>query len=218
MINAMENRAHTLGGAGIACNQVAEIDAPVAILLIGTNDPATRDAIAQRYPGEIIPSSTLLINPRIVARSEESYFPTFGEGCLSVAGPMRGKVRRHRTVRVSYQDQAGGLHEMDYGGFAAHVIQHEYDHLRGTVFMQKIFADCSEDQRRLIAMHVELEQQRRRQLNPEDATQAATEPVLVFNRKGDAVDFSPERLSLALRGTPDETLAGLQTLLDGAYH
>ena len=46
------------GGIGLACNQCANIDAPVAILLIGTDDPVTRQLAVDRYPDMVLPRST----------------------------------------------------------------------------------------------------------------------------------------------------------------
>ena len=61
---------------------------------------------------------------------------TVYEGCLSVTG-MRGRVRRPRKVRVQALDREGNALDFVWEGFRAAVVQHEVDHLRGTLFIDR---------------------------------------------------------------------------------
>ncbi|MBV8046707.1 MAG: peptide deformylase [Paludibacterium sp.] len=201
------------GGIGIACNQCVAIAEPVAVVLLGTDDPATRAAAALRYPGETIPTATLMINPQILRYGEETYYPAHGEGCLSVAGPLRGKVKRHRRVRVRYQTLEGATLERDSDGMEAHIIQHECDHLQGIVYLQRIFADCSGAQKEEI-IRLLGEEAAYRQCEDCAVRAKAVEPLLVFERDGDAVVFDPARLLQALAAMPDDTLDGIRAALE----
>ena len=71
-----------------------------------------------------------VINPEIVHRegSQEST-----EGCLSVPGYM-GVVDRPEKIRVKFTDRDGNSQEEEFGGFAATVFCHEYDHLDGILY------------------------------------------------------------------------------------
>lgn len=59
------------------------------------------------------------------------------EGCLSFPG-IRGDVKRPAAVRMSYTDLDGASHEIEADGFLARVFQHEYDHIEGTLFNERM--------------------------------------------------------------------------------
>ena len=80
-------------------------------------------------------SPTILINPRIVPateRLEEDW-----EGCLSIPD-LRGKVPRYTDIEVQAHDRRGKPLNFTAGDFFARVIQHEYDHLIGTTFLDRM--------------------------------------------------------------------------------
>ena len=77
------------------------------------------------------------INARIVSRSEESQAEN--EGCLSIPG-IHEKVTRPSTITIEYLDENFQPHTETYSGFAARVIQHEYDHIEGILFTDQIAA------------------------------------------------------------------------------
>jgi peptide deformylase len=75
------------------------------------------------------------INPKITKSSGEI---VFGEGCLSV--PDRsGNVKRARKITLEYYDEYGKFHCDKFENFVAVVIQHEYDHLDGILFTDKLY-------------------------------------------------------------------------------
>jgi peptide deformylase len=88
-----------------------------------------------RYPYAPLMAPEVLINPRLVARSED--LEAGWEGCLSVPG-VRGRVRRHRTVTVEYCDRQGQPQRREWEGFVARIVQHEIDHLDGKVFLDRV--------------------------------------------------------------------------------
>lgn len=72
------------------------------------------------------------INPQILETSGEPW--ALEEGCLSLP-EIREDVTRPEVVRIRYFDEQFQEHDETYGGFAARVIQHEYDHLEGKLFI-----------------------------------------------------------------------------------
>jgi len=75
------------------------------------------------------------INPQIVDFSAETC--TMEEGCLSLPN-IHENVLRSSKIRIHYHDEQFVEHEEDFDGFIARVIQHEYDHLEGKVFTDRI--------------------------------------------------------------------------------
>ncbi len=73
----------------------------------------------------------VFINPVILERSGERV--PFNEGCLSIPN-IREDIIREEKVVIRYQDEQRQWHEEEYGGIAARIIQHEYDHLEGILF------------------------------------------------------------------------------------
>ncbi|MCQ2342916.1 MAG: peptide deformylase [Paludibacteraceae bacterium] len=75
------------------------------------------------------------INPEIVEESEET--SVYSEGCLSLPG-ISENVIRPKTITIRYQDAAFEWHEDTYTDFKARIVLHEYDHLEGHVFTDRI--------------------------------------------------------------------------------
>lgn len=75
------------------------------------------------------------INPEIIEESEET--STYSEGCLSLPG-ISENVVRPKTITIRYQDEDFVEHEDTYTDFKARIVLHEYDHLEGHVFTDRI--------------------------------------------------------------------------------
>ncbi|MBX3144097.1 MAG: peptide deformylase [Trueperaceae bacterium] len=103
-----------------------------------TQAPQTRDQ-KRRAWGVI--REHVMINPRITERRGQQHGR---DGCLSLPGLVVEDVPRDLAVRVEYLDVNGEPQVLTAEGYFAHVIQHEYDHLRGVLF----FDHLSEDVRR----------------------------------------------------------------------
>lgn len=78
-----------------------------------------------------------VINPRILSASKKtkSYF----EGCLSIPGTW-GEVKRHLSIKVTYQDETGKVFTENLKGVLAWIFQHEVDHLNGTLFPDRVLS------------------------------------------------------------------------------
>jgi len=75
------------------------------------------------------------VNPQILDETGEEW--AFNEGCLSIPD-VREDVYRQPVVRLSYYDENLNPHEDVFKGLAARVIQHEYDHIEGKLFTDKL--------------------------------------------------------------------------------
>jgi peptide deformylase len=77
----------------------------------------------------------IFINAKILEESGNKW--SFNEGCLSIPD-IREDIDRHETLTISYYDENWKHHEETYTGVAARVIQHEYDHIEGKLFVDKL--------------------------------------------------------------------------------
>ncbi len=75
------------------------------------------------------------INPQIVTENGDEW--KFNEGCLSIPG-IREDVSRKPIVHLRYADTDFKVHEQTFEGIAARIIQHEYDHIEGILFTDKL--------------------------------------------------------------------------------
>lgn len=112
-------------GVGIAAPQVSESYR----LFIVASRPNPR------YPNAPEMEPTAMINPRIIAHSTEVV--KGWEGCLSIPG-IRGLVPRYQAIEVEYTTRDGQLHRQELTDFVARIFQHEYDHLEGIVFLDRV--------------------------------------------------------------------------------
>ncbi len=112
-------------GAGLAAPQVA---VPVRVMIFGVESNP-------RYPDAEPVPTTVLVNASYEVLDEAQV--SGWEGCLSVPG-MRGWVPRYRRIRYRGFDPYGEPVEREADGFHAVVFQHEYDHLDGILYPDRI--------------------------------------------------------------------------------
>ncbi|ROS01122.1 peptide deformylase [Sinobacterium caligoides] len=125
LVAAMIATCEQAGGVGIAAPQVGESKR----LFIMASEPNAR------YPDAPKMAPTPVFNPRILSMSESE--ESAWEGCLSLPG-VRGWVPRATSIEVSYYDAEGVFVERLFEGFLARLFQHEYDHLNGVVFIDRV--------------------------------------------------------------------------------
>ncbi len=77
----------------------------------------------------------VFINPQILAEAGKEW--NFNEGCLSIPG-IREDISRKPGIEIEYLDEHFVYHKERYSGLAARIIQHEYDHLEGILFVDKV--------------------------------------------------------------------------------
>lgn len=117
--------AATSSGVGIAAPQVSKSDR----LFIIASRPNPR------YPYAPLMEPTAMINPQIITHSAEVV--KGWEGCLSIPG-IRGLVPRYQAIEVEYTTRDGKQHQQELTDFVARIFQHEYDHLNGIVFLDRV--------------------------------------------------------------------------------
>lgn len=125
LIDALIVTASASNGVGIAAPQVFE---SYRLFIV-----ASRPNL--RYPHAPLMEPTAMINPRIIAHSTDVVKDW--EGCLSVPG-IRGLVPRYRSIEVEYTGRDGQLYHQELTDFVARIFQHEYDHLDGIVFLDRV--------------------------------------------------------------------------------
>ncbi len=211
-IDIMISLAIEEGGVGIAANQCAQIPAPVpSIIIVGYASETALERAQKRYPNMPIPKAEVLINPHIVERSPEIYFPITGEGCISVPCFFRGKVHRHRWVVIRFQDIQGNFHEELFTELRAHIVQHEIDHLNGIVFVHRLINDMSDSQRQQFALLIEeiLE-------NPFPLSEQPDVPTLAVDRDNLGHPLIiPDRIKLTFSNLEPEILQSLKQAAKG---
>ena len=112
-------------GAGLAAPQVGW---PVQVAAVCVQDNP-------RYPYKPNIPLTIFVNPVITPRSEDTAW--INEGCLSVPG-WRGEVLRRMEVTVEAIDRYGEKMKFDVSGLTAATYQHEFDHLEGRLFLDRV--------------------------------------------------------------------------------
>lgn len=125
LIDDMIETMREYDGAGLAANQVHTL-LQVAVIEVETNP---------RYPDAPGIPLTVLINPVVTPLTEER--EDGWEGCLSVPD-MRGVVSRHTAVRLECYDREANRVDVVAKDFFARVIQHETDHLKGIVYVDRM--------------------------------------------------------------------------------
>jgi len=126
LVNDMIDTLNDAGGIGLAAPQ---IDEPVRLAIIEIDGGQSRYGEIPAMP------LTVFVNPTIEVVDPKA--AGYWEGCLSVPG-LRGWVERPQFVRVSYQDLDGKKHAIELKGFLATVFQHEFDHLDGKLYIDRM--------------------------------------------------------------------------------
>lgn len=115
-------------GVGLAAPQVGK---GIALAVIRVRP--------MKHRTEVSPLDLVIINPQIteqVGKRKQLY-----EGCISAGAGKAGLfalVPRYKKIRLRYYNEKGNLREDYFEGLAAHVIQHEVDHLNGVLFVDKV--------------------------------------------------------------------------------
>ena len=125
LVDDMLETLREADGVGIAAPQVYQ---PIQIFIVAPR-PNPRYPEAVELPPEVV------VNPEIVERSAEMVMGW--EGCLSIPG-LRGEVPRHRRIVARYQNIEGDEVTRELHDFVARIFQHEDDHLRGVVFLDRL--------------------------------------------------------------------------------
>jgi len=125
LIENMFETMYAADGVGLAAPQVG---LSLSLFIVDSSP------FADEYP-EAKDFKKVFINPEIVSEEGDEWL--FNEGCLSFPA-LREDVWRKPRVKLKYQDENFNTFEELFDGINARVIQHEYDHLNGVVFVDRI--------------------------------------------------------------------------------
>lgn len=125
LIEDMFDTMYDANGVGLAAPQIGK---PIRLFIVDAapfedQDPELKDFVQ------------VFINPLIIEEHGEPW--AFNEGCLSIPG-IREDVHRQPKLIIQYQDENFETFEEEFEGIAARIIQHEYDHIEGKLFIDRI--------------------------------------------------------------------------------
>lgn len=125
LIKNMFDTMYAAYGVGIAAPQIG---LPIRLFVIDGEPYAEDDPIMDGF-------KKVFINPQILDETGELW--SYNEGCLSIPD-IREDINRKEEITIAYFDENWIEHEETYTGLAARIIQHEYDHIEGVLFTDKL--------------------------------------------------------------------------------
>ena len=126
LISDMYETMYDASGVGLAAPQIGK---SIRLFVFDSDD------FEQNSGFEVKSVKKTFINPVMINESGEK--ASFEEGCLSIPN-IREHINRKSDITIRYQDENFIDHQETFSGILARVIQHEYDHLEGTLFTDKI--------------------------------------------------------------------------------
>lgn len=130
LIENMFETMYNASGVGLAAPQIG---IPIRLFIIDASpfaepdDDGNVDEMAKGLEN----FKKVFINAEIINEEGEEW--GFEEGCLSIP-KIREEVYREEKIRMTYYDENWNFHDEEFDGFAARIIQHEYDHIDGVLF------------------------------------------------------------------------------------
>ncbi len=132
LIVNMKETMHNAQGVGLAAPQIGK---SLRLFVIDASPFAEDNELDQEERETLANFKKVFINPKIVKEEGDEW--GFNEGCLSIP-EVREDVFRKDIITVEYQDEDFKKHKAVYRGLAARVFQHEYDHIEGVLFTDKL--------------------------------------------------------------------------------
>jgi peptide deformylase len=125
LVSDMFDTMYKSDGMGLAAPQIGK---SVRLFVVDATSLADEDPSLKDF-------KKVFINPKLQLLGEETV--VMNEGCLSLPR-IREDVDRHNNIRISYYDENWNYFDEEVEGLKARVIQHEYDHLDGVLFIDRI--------------------------------------------------------------------------------
>ncbi len=132
LINNMYDTMYNAYGVGLAAPQVG---LSIRLFVIDTSPFAEDEDLSEEQRAFLSDLKKVFINPKIIEETGEEW--SFNEGCLSIPD-VREDVTRCERIKIEYFDAQFNKKVEEYDGLAARVIQHEYDHIEGILFTDKL--------------------------------------------------------------------------------
>lgn len=130
LIENMFETMYKAKGVGLAAPQIGK---SIRLFIVDGSPFAEEDEEEELDPRAegILNFKKTFINPIITSETGDEW--AFNEGCLSIP-KIREDVYRQEIIQISYYDENWEYHEETFSGYAARIIQHEYDHIEGVLF------------------------------------------------------------------------------------
>ncbi|MEN8886248.1 MAG: peptide deformylase [Winogradskyella sp.] len=131
----LENMYETMYGAmgvGLAAPQIG---LPIRLFLVDTEPFSDDEDLSEADRTQMKNFKKTFINAKILEETGDEW--AFNEGCLSIPD-VREDVFRQPKIKIQYQDENFETYVEEYEGLIARVIQHEYDHIEGVLFTDKL--------------------------------------------------------------------------------
>ena len=132
LITNMKETMYNASGVGLAAPQIGKA---IRLFLIDASPFAEDDNLSEEERTVLKSFNRVFINPKILEEEGEEWI--FNEGCLSIPD-VREDVSRQPKITIEYQDENFTVHKETLEGLAARVFQHEYDHIEGILFTDKL--------------------------------------------------------------------------------
>lgn len=132
LIDNMWETMYHAHGVGLAAPQIG---LPIRMFMVDVTPFADDEDLTEEEQNKLKNFKRVFINAKILEETGKEW--AFNEGCLSIP-EVREDVVRKDTLTISYMDENFESHEETYDGMLARVIQHEYDHIEGILFTDKL--------------------------------------------------------------------------------
>ena len=132
LVGNMWETMYNANGVGLAAPQIG---LPIRLFLVDTSPFADDEDLTEEERKILEGFKRVFINAKM--KEETGNLWAFNEGCLSIPD-VREDVNRKDTITLSYQDEDFNEHTETFDGLLARVIQHEYDHIEGILFTDKL--------------------------------------------------------------------------------
>jgi peptide deformylase len=132
LISNMKETMYNASGVGLAAPQIGKA---IRLFIIDASPFAEDEDLSEKERETLKNFNRVFINPKII--KEEGNEWVFNEGCLSIPD-VREDVFRQPIVTIEYQDEGFKTHTEVLDGLSARVFQHEYDHIEGILFTDKL--------------------------------------------------------------------------------
>ena len=132
LIDSMFETMYNASGVGIAAPQIGQ---SIRLFIVDTTPFSEDDSLSENERNQLKSFKKIFINPEIIEESGDDW--SFDEGCLSIPN-IRESVLRQPEIKIQYFDENFIKHVQSFDGLLARVIQHEYDHVEGILFTDKL--------------------------------------------------------------------------------
>ena len=134
LINDMWETMYNANGVGIAAPQIGK---SIRLFVIDASPFSEDKEISDDEISTLKNFKKVFINPEIIDETGDEW--NFMEGCLSIPN-IREDIKRKEKITIKYYNESFEEIELDLEGLAARVVQHEYDHIEGVLFIDKLSA------------------------------------------------------------------------------